>query len=171
MAAKRPKQMKSLQALADLVGLSKSAVRKWTHDPRWIWSRLGPWSAKDVRLILGWRAMYKGHDPAAAYRESLGGMAFAKNRPLTDMEERKLQYLTVRAKLLYQRLQVEEGKLHRTDVCLHLYAGMVHKAKSAMLAVARSLRNALTQQDGDTVERIVHERMLAILKDLEPQKP
>lgn len=157
----------SIRSLAKHVGRAESTVRKWLQSDDWppSFGLEPPWQVAKVRA---WMEIYPKADPSAAYRKKIRSIEAGNGvGGLSPLNKARLQNYIERALWIRQQREKDAGKLHRTDECIKLYAGMVHKAKASALIVGRSMRNALLGQDAETIERLLNERMLAILKILE----
>jgi hypothetical protein len=165
MAEKRPKTIKSIRALAPLVGKSVSAVRKWTKHPRWYFSRFGPWTMDDVRLIKGWAERYLKHDAAADYHERIKETPGAE-RPLSRMEQARLACLVERAMTLKQRREIEKGLMHVAKTCETNILRVVRDVNGQFLAMPRTMAHTLAGRDAASIEAMLDQRVRAILKGL-----
>lgn len=157
--------VKSVRALAGLVGRSESAVRKWTRHPRWCFSRRGPWTRDDVRMIRGWADRYLQHDPAADYHERIAEVPGVE-RPLSRMEQAKLAYFVERAMSLKQRREIEKGLLHVAKTCEANILRVVLDVKSRLLAMPRTVAHGLAGRDAATIETMLDQHVRTALRGL-----
>lgn len=160
---------KSLRSLALKTGRSLSAVRKWMDRDDWTFGRDPRVRPFNVGKVMAWMEVALKPDPAAAYRKKIraaeaGRGEFADMGPLTKA---RIQATIERALWIRQERELRGRRLHRNEDCAKKIAALVHKAKTAFVGMGRSLRNSLVGQDGDTIERVIDERVLAILLELE----
>jgi len=165
LRATGPTQVSSIRALARLLRKGESTVRKWTRDRRWPFGRYGPWALDQVPLISAWQKMYLKHNAAEGVQRMMAAN-WNTDRPLSRTETAKLAYMTVRARLLAVRLELEEGKLHNQRECDERRLRQIHEVNSRLLELPRSLANSLAMQSAETVERLLAEHISAALDEL-----
>lgn len=144
-------------------------MRKWTTRSDWPFGRdprVTPWPVEKVKV---WAEIHLKPDPAAAYRKRIkeAEAGLGEFRQMGPQEKAKTQCYIERALLLNVMRLKEQGKLHKTDECIKAHAELVHRAKSALLGMCRSIANSLSGETPDRIEEILHARVLAILEELE----
>lgn len=168
MAVDPSKSVRSIRTLAKLVGKSPSAVRKWTRHPAWVFSTSGPWTADDVRLIRGWVKRYLRKDEAQDYREALADPDHVPGpmRPLTPIEQAKLDLLVERKKTLQQRRAVELKLLHVAKDCEANILRVALDVRGRLLAMPRTIAHALVGLDAPAIEELLNQQVRTVLKAL-----
>ncbi|HUX03136.1 MAG TPA: hypothetical protein VMY35_19415 [Phycisphaerae bacterium] len=154
---------RSIRALARQMARNESTVRKWKDRDDWPFSRTGPW---DVQRVRAWAEIHLKPDPAAAYRKKARAAAagtgeFAEMGALTKA---RVQATLERALWIRQRRLAEGGKLHDVGECERRRLRQIYEVKGALLALPRSVANALVGLDRAGIERMLDRQMTEILE-------
>ena len=162
--AKRPILARSIRGLARKMGKAESTVRKWISREDWAFGLVPPW---DVARVKAWAEIQLRPDPAKAYRDRMRAAETGQGEfwGLGPLTKAKIQATIERALLIRQRRLTEAGDLHKASACRHRRLRQIHAVKGALLALPRSVSASLAGQGRDGIERVLQERVVAILAE------
>lgn len=164
MAERHPIQAKSIRDMARQTGRAESTVRKWISRDDWRFSLQPPW---DIGRVKAWMEIFLSPDPAAAYRKKAAAAEAGTGEftTLGPLGKAKLQYTIERALSVRQRRLVDAGELHNVKECQQRRLRQIHEVKGRLLELPRSMGNILVGQDAEAIERLLGERVRAMLDD------
>ncbi len=160
----RPILARSIRSLARQVHRAESTVRKWIARDDWPFALAPPWEVEKVRA---WAEIQLKPDPAAAYRKKAAAAEAGTGEfsRLGPYGKARVQYLIERSLSVRQRRLRDAGKLIDAEEARQHRLRQIHAVKAALLALPRSVANALAGQDRSGIERILAERVRAILQE------
>lgn len=162
MAEQRPILVKSIRALAKEFGLVEGSVRKWINGDNWPFPRVPPW---DLDRVRAWREIYCKRDPAAALRKKMAAVEAGKAEfgDLGPLTKARIRATDARALLLIEKVKEVRREVHSVKECEGRRAAQIQALRDKLLLLPAALGSVLAQQPARTVERILSERLVAII--------
>lgn len=162
---------KSINQLAQALGVSRPAVTKWLTHPEWVWGPRPTGRGWPVEPIDKWRQRTLAPDPAR--RPGLGGGQLLKdaeqlealrNHPLARA---KLTLLAERAaQLRFERELREKKYVLRAEIEDQVLQSIL-QTKAALLALPAAVAPLLVQRDNPAeIAELLRTRLEAILQAL-----
>jgi hypothetical protein len=138
-------EIKTQAALARAIGRSRSAIRKWIADPRWLWPRVPPWLRSDVPAMQAWATANLQEDRAAGHGKT--------GESVVPSEASARSVLTAEKAALARLERMEqEGRLHDVDACRSRRVRQVHMTKNALYSMCRDAAPGLVGLGKDEIE-------------------
>ncbi len=147
----------SIRDLARKVDRDEATIRNWMRREDWSFDKTGPWKVKDVKVWmeshLDQEAVEFSKKKTKKKKTDLSSLTLARKEAT---EERTLS--------IRQRRLVEKGELISIKKVQARDLRKIQAIKSALLALPRSIANAIVGKNKDEVERIIQKRIEDIIR-------
>ncbi len=148
----------SITDLARKVDRDESTVREWMKREDWSFDKKGPWKVKDIRE---WMEDYLDEEAVVASKKRKK----SKKSDLGPLTKARKEAAEERTLLTRQRRLVEKGELISKKAVQARDLRKIQAVKSALLALPRSIANAIVGKTKNEVEEIVQKRVEDIIRN------
>jgi len=148
-----PTPLGNQRNLADALGVSQPAIRKWLQHPDWPFPRVAPWKIADLPAMELWRKENLRQDHA--------------DRPPASGDEKAARVDVLRERARKLKLQNDEtdGRLHDSKACEAATVKRIHVLKGALTALSASLPEQIhgldKSQMGRQIRKVVNDMLTA----------
>ncbi len=147
----------SILELAEKVDRDESTIREWIRREDWSFDKTGPWKVKDIRT---WMESHLDEEATTASKKRTR----RKKTDLSSLTQARKEAAEERTLLTRQRRLVEKGELISIKKVQARDLRKIQAVKSALLALPRSIANAIVGKNKDEVEAIILKRIEDIIR-------